>query len=107
MQGPRFRKEGRAPVTPENEHILLTDIAGLPPIRPRDFPVSLVDATACQQTERGHSLFRVATIILVNTFHALEWRVLNGIHSQVIGTKDFKVNFLTLHDNKSSLQHKV
>ncbi|CAK9856982.1 unnamed protein product, partial [Sphagnum jensenii] len=82
LQGPRLRKEGRAPVTPENEHILLTDIAGLPPIHPHDFPVSLVDATVCQQTERGHSLFRVATVILVNTFHALEWRVLNGIHSQ-------------------------
>ncbi|KAH9561385.1 hypothetical protein CY35_05G020600 [Sphagnum magellanicum] len=91
FQAPRLRKEGRAPVTPENEHIFLTDIAGLPPIHPRDFPVSLVDATVCQQTERGHSLFRVATVILVNTFHALEWRVLNGIRSQVIGTEDFKV----------------
>ncbi|KAH9561405.1 hypothetical protein CY35_05G021000 [Sphagnum magellanicum] len=90
FQAPRLRKEGRAPVTPENEHIFLTDIAGLPPIHPRDFPVSLVDATVCQQTERGHSLFRVATVILVNTFHALEWRVLNGIRSQVIGTEDFK-----------------
>jgi hypothetical protein len=107
FQGPRLRKEGRAPVTPDNEHILLTDIAGLPPIRPRDFPISLVDATACQQTERGHSLFRVATVILVNTFYALEWRVLNGLRSQVIGTEDFKVNFLTLHSNKSSLQYEV
>ncbi|KAH8960809.1 hypothetical protein BDL97_05G016900 [Sphagnum fallax] len=94
FQGPRLRKEGRAPVTPENEHILLTDIAGLPPIRPRDFPVSLVDATACQRTERGHSLFRVATVILVNTFHALKWRVLNAIHSQVIGTEDFKTKVI-------------
>ncbi len=94
-------------MTPENEHILLTDIAGLPPIRPREFPISLVDATACQQTESGHSLFRVATVILVNTFHALEWRVLNALRSQVIGTEDFKVNFLTLHKNKSSLQYEV
>ncbi len=94
-------------MTPENEHILLTDIAGLPPIRPCDFPSSLVDATMCQETERGHRLYRVATVILVNTFHALEWRVLNALRSKVIGTEDFKVNFLTVHDNKSSLQYEV
>jgi hypothetical protein len=94
-------------VTPENEHILLTDIAGLPPICPCDFPSSLVDATVCQETERGHRLFRVATVILVNTFHALEWRVLNGPRSQVIGTEDFKVNIHTLHDNKFSLQYEL
>ncbi len=94
-------------MTPENEHILLMNIAGLPPIRPCDFPSSLVDATVCQETERGHRLFCVATVILVNTFHALEWRVLNAFRFQVIGTEDFKVNFLTLHDNKSSLQYEV
>jgi hypothetical protein len=61
----------------------------------------------CQETERGHRLYRVATVILVNTFHALEWRVLNALRSKVIGTEDFKVNFLTVHDNKSSLQYEV
>ncbi|KAH8972797.1 hypothetical protein BDL97_01G010900 [Sphagnum fallax] len=78
-QAQQLREEGILPVAPQNRDVLITDIPGIPPFPARDLP-------SFSNFLRTFSAYWQSTIILINTFQSLEWRVLNALREKVIGT---------------------
>ncbi|CAK9190443.1 unnamed protein product [Sphagnum troendelagicum] len=68
----RLCEEGILPVAPQNRDVLITDIPGIPPFPARDLP-------SFSNFLRTFSAYCQSTIILINTFQSLEWRVLNAL----------------------------
>ncbi|CAM6045791.1 unnamed protein product [Sphagnum compactum] len=76
----RLREEGLVPVAPENRDVLITDIPGIPPFPARDLPDRMQrDNPSFSDFLRTFSAYCQSTIILINTFQSLEWRVLNAL----------------------------
>jgi len=94
LQSERLYKEGRVPVTPENENTLITDIPGMPPLKPTELPSQFV-------YKQMHSWFMYhdhrnckADVLLVNSFYELEKQAIDGIRNEVIGTPGVESKYL-------------
>ncbi len=95
MQAQRLREEGILPVAPQNRDVLITDIPGIPPFPARELPDRMQwDNPSFSDFLRTFSAYCQSTIILINTFQSLEWRVLNALREKVIGTGPVKVSYI-------------
>lgn len=73
---------------------MITDIPGLPPLKPTELPSQFVVAEM-------HSWFKYhdhrnckADVLLVNSFYELEKQAIDGIRNEVIGTPGVEVSTL-------------
>jgi hypothetical protein len=81
-------------VAPQNRDVLITDIPGIPPFPARDLPGRMQGGPAFSDFLWTFSAYCQSTIILINTFQSLEWRVLNALREKVIGTGAVKVSYV-------------
>ncbi|KAH9573565.1 hypothetical protein CY35_01G007700 [Sphagnum magellanicum] len=82
----RLREEGLVPVAPQNRDVLITDIPGIPPFPARDLPGRMQLDPSFSDFLWTFPAYCQSTVILINTFQSLEWRVLNALREKVIGT---------------------
>ncbi|CAK9857079.1 unnamed protein product [Sphagnum jensenii] len=78
-QAQRLREEGILPVAPQNRDVLITDIPGIPPFPARDLPARMKLDPSFSDFLWTFPAYFQSTIILINTFQSLEWRVLNAL----------------------------
>ncbi len=82
-------------MAPQNRDVLITHIPGIPPFPARDLPDRMQwDNPSFSDFLRTFSAYCQSTIILINTFQSLEWRVLNALREKVIGTGAVKVSYV-------------
>jgi hypothetical protein len=94
LQAQRLREEGILPVAPQNRDVLITDIPGIPPFPARDLPGRMKLDPSFSDYLWTFPAYWQSTIILINTFQSLEWRVLNALREKVIGTGAVKVSYV-------------
>ncbi|CAM6071635.1 unnamed protein product [Sphagnum tenellum] len=78
-QAQRLREEGILPVAPQNRDVLITDIPGIPPFPAHDLPGRMKLDPSYSDFLWTFPAYCQSTIILINTFQSLEWRVLNAL----------------------------
>ncbi len=81
-------------MAPQNRDVLITDIPGLPPFPARDLPGRMQLDPSFSDFLWTFPAYCQSTIILINTFQSLEWRVLNALREKVIGTGAVKVSYV-------------
>ncbi len=93
-QAQRLREEGLVPVAPQNRDVPITHIPGLPPFPARDLPETMQLDPSFSDFLWTFPACCQSTVILINTFQSLEWRVLNALREKVIGTGAVKVSYV-------------
>jgi hypothetical protein len=73
-------------VAPQNRDVPITDIPGIPPFPACDLPETMHLDPSFSDFLWTFPACCQSTVILINTFQSLEWRVLNALREKVIGT---------------------
>ncbi|KAG0564621.1 hypothetical protein KC19_8G125900 [Ceratodon purpureus] len=94
LQSERLVREGRAPVTPENQDIPITDIPGLPPLQPGDLHSMYQTVESFEWAKYHEHRNRKADVIVANSFYDLEKHVIDAIRNKVMGTPGVQTIYL-------------
>ncbi|KAG0565988.1 hypothetical protein KC19_7G029400 [Ceratodon purpureus] len=86
IQSERLAREGRVPVTPDNEHIPITGIPGLPILQPVDLPTLFLFPESYEWMKYNDYRTGKADVLLCNSFYDLEKQVIDAVRKEVIGT---------------------